>query len=309
MIRLAPILRGRAMLGWCGMRKVNRSSLRSLTGSSLRSLTGSLTGSSIAGLRAFRRGLGWMVLAAIALAPPAALAQVPAVTDSGVFVVFDHDQPIAHERWHYQMMGDSIVVTALAERTLEDETHQRHAFRKAMLLVVDRHDLGLMRYLSTQTFDGRTDVRGILPGDTVMTYYRESDTGGKGDRLVQPPGRLFVLDSQLFTLFDVMGRSVASREFHSRPIQLLALGADTLTAPVATLTRAAGDSLAGDRRTRLVRYGLDDESLHFDFWTDPEGRLVRFEHAPSGLRVERLTEPARAARAVRRKPARRARKP
>jgi hypothetical protein len=241
----------------------------------------------------------------LAVAAPAR-AEVAAPADSGLFVVFDHDQPVAHERYAYSFTGDSIVVTARAERTFVDDQGQHHPFFKVMLLVVDRNDLGLVRYVSTQTFQGHTDLRGLLPGDTVMSFYREFDGGGTGDRVVQPPGRLFVLDSQLFTLFDVLGRSVAAREFRSRPIQLLALRRDTLTTPVATLTRAPGDSLAADG-TRLVRYGLDDGDVHFDFWSDPQGRLVRLEHAPSGLRVERAVIARPGAAAGRRgAPARRA---
>jgi len=247
------------------------------------------------GMRALHRLSALAILAvfpALLAVPRPARAGATAPPDTGLFVIFDHDEPVAHEKWRYDVMGDSLVVSALAQRTFVDESGQRHEFSKAMLLVADLHDLGLMRYESTQRFAGHTDTRGILPGDTVMTYYRERDGGGASDRLVQPPGRLFVLDSQLFTLFDILGRSVAGKDFRTRPVQLVALGTDSLATPVATLTRVTGDSLAAGGRERLTRYGLDDASIHFDLWTDPQGRLVRLEHVPSGLRVERAAVPA-----------------
>src|SRR5206468_8172694 len=121
-------------------------------------------------------------------------------------------------------------------RQFQDDKGQRHPFVKTMLLVVDAQDLGLMRYLSNQEFRDHKAVRGLLPGDTVMTYYDEYDGVGGADRLVQPPGRLFVLDPQMFTLFDVLCRSLAGKQFETRHVQLLTMAPDSLSMPMATVT-------------------------------------------------------------------------
>jgi len=232
-----------------------------------------------------------------ALAPPPVRAQAPAPSDSSQLVVFEHDQPVAHERNYYTNMGDSIVVEAETTRQFTDDKGQRHPFRKTMVLAVDSHDLGLIRYFSNQEFDGHRINRGVLAGDTSMTYYIELDGGGNADRVVQPPGRLFVMDSQMFSLFDVMCRSVVDKTFEMRRIQVIALTTDSLAAPLATLTSAGWDTLRfGKTTVRTRHYAFEDPSARFELWADAKGRLVLLTHAESGLRVERVPDEAPRAR-------------
>ena len=238
-----------------------------------------------------------------ALIPAPARAQV-AAADSGRLIVFDGDIPIAHERFSFQFQGDSLLLTAVSERRLQDEQGQRHLFRKTMLLVADSRDFGLRRYFSVQEFQGRKTTRGLVPGDTSITYYVEYDGLGEADRLVQPPGRLYVLDSSLFSLFEVLCRGLAGRTFTTRPVQMLAL-TDTMTTPLATVTMLRPDTLrwaGGSVATRHYRF--EDESAVFELWADSRGRLVRLTHSASALHVER--EPDAPAPAPRRKAARRA---
>jgi len=232
-------------------------------------------------------------LAALALAAAVttARAQAVAADDSGMLVIFDKDVPVANEHYRYQYMGDSLVISSTTQRQFQDEKGRRHAFTKRMVLVVDSHDLGLQRYTSQQEFNGHTAVRGLLPGDTVMTYFTEIDGGGSADRVVQPPGRLFVLDQQMFTLFDVLCRSLAGKEFASRRVQLVALAPDSLAMPPATVTVGKPDTLKqGSARTPARRYALEDQGVRFDLWADAHGRMLRMANEPSGLSVERVPE-------------------
>jgi hypothetical protein len=243
---------------------------------------------------AVRRAMTLAVLAAVALAAavPTARAQVIADSDSGMLVIFDKDVPVANEHYRYQYMGDSLMIAATTQRQFQDEKGQRHPFTKHMVLVVDSHDLGLQRYTSSQEFNDHKAVRGLLPGDTVMTYFTEIDGAGTADRVVQPPGRLFVLDQQLFTLFDVLCRSLASKVFVSRRVQLVALAPDSLAMPLATITVGKPDTLQqGSRRTPARRYVLEDQGVRFDLWADAHGRMLRLVNEPSGLSVERVPEP------------------
>jgi len=226
----------------------------------------------------------------VALHPArAAGAPVAAAVDSGQLVVFENDLPVATERNVFQNMGDSLVVVATTRRDFLDEHGTRHPLRKSMMLVVDSRDLGLIRYLSTQDFDDHQIVRGLIPGDTSMTYYIEMDGGGNADRVVQPPGRLFVMDSQLFTLFDVLARSLAHKTFTSRRVQVLALQPDSLASPLATVTALGADTLVVGRSKQAVKhFAFEDQSARFELWADAQGRLVRLSHAESGLRVERV---------------------
>jgi hypothetical protein len=245
-----------------------------------------------------RTGLPLILLAALPLAviAPAARAQVAAGVDTGAFVVFDHDVPVATEHYRYLPMGDSLVIASNIERKFQDEKGVRYVFTKRMVLVVDAHDLGLQDYTSSQEFHGHKVVRGLLPGDTVMTYFTEIDGAGNADRIVQPPGRLFVLDQQLFTLFDVLCRSLAGKEFVSRRVQLVALAPDSLTMPLATLTTGNPDTLlVGSRRVPARRYALEDGAVRFELWADARGRMLRMANEPSGLSIEHVPDPQPAA--------------
>jgi hypothetical protein len=235
--------------------------------------------------------LGWLATLWLAVRVPAASAQEPAGVDSGMFVVLDHETPVANEHFRYQTMGDSLMIASNIERQFLDEKGQRYPFRKRMVLVVDAHDLGLQRYTSNQEFQDHKTVRGLLPGDTVMTYFTEIDGAGTGDRVIQPPGRLFVLDQQLFTLFDVLCRSLAGKEFVSRRVQLVTLAPDSLSLPLATITAGKPDTLQmGSRRLPARRYALEDQGVRFDLWTDARGRMLRMANEPSGLSVVRVPD-------------------
>jgi hypothetical protein len=232
-----------------------------------------------------------LVAVALLLAP-AAHAQVPAKADSGLLVIFQGLTPVAHERYTYQVDGDSIMVTAVHRRQVVDDQQSKHTFEKSMLLVVDARDLGLRRYLSNQHFRDRAVTRGLIVTDTVFTYYTEVDGVGDATRIALPPGRMFVFDSALFTLFDVICRSLKGKEFETRRMQLAEMSPDSLLLPMATITQARADTLAIEgRRVPVRRYRLDDAGVQFDLWADRDGRMMQMRHEESGLRVERVVEP------------------
>jgi hypothetical protein len=249
-----------------------------------------------------------LLIAALALAPlaPPAHAQIAAKADSGTLIIYDGSMPIANERYLIQTIGDSLVVSATHHRKLLDEQGQQHVFTKNMLLVADSRDLGLLHYNSVQEFQGHTAKRQLQFTDTVLTYFHDVDENGQSDFLGTPPGRLFVLDSQMFTLFDVLCRSLASKQFTSRRVQLLALFPDSLDMPVATITLARPDTLrSGARRTVARHYQLEDANTRYELWADTSGRMLRMTHPMSGLSVELLAEESKPVRPRRRPPARR----
>ena len=248
------------------------------------------------------RLLGVTLGFAAAALPMRASAQPLAPPDSATYVVFEYGTPVGNERSAFQNYGDSIVVSSETKRQFLDEKGGRHQYSKTMVLVVDARDLGLLRYVSGQRLDGSTITRGLIPGDTAMTYYRELDGAGSADRVVQPPGRLFVMDSQMFALFDVLCRSLVGKRFTTRRVQMLALQPDSLATPLATVTAAAEDTLQlGRLRITARHYTLEDPSARFDLWADRQGRLLRLTHDPSGLRVERVPDQVVAPAAARKR--------
>jgi len=225
------------------------------------------------------------LLAALALPVVARADSAP--PDSGRFIVFQGDMPVANEKFIFQFQGDSLTLTSVAQRTMQDEQGQRHPYEKYMVLVADARDLGLQRYHSIQKFQGNTIQRGLVPGDTSISYYVEENGGGEGFRLVQPPGRLYVMDSPMFSLFEVVTRGLSGKTFTTRRMQLLALS-DSMTTPLATVTALQPDTLKmGSKRLPVRRYRFEDMSASFELYADSRGRLIRLVHELSGLHVER----------------------
>ncbi len=238
------------------------------------------------------RALVLLGLAALFVAPTAHAQPRTALADTGRLIIFQGDAPVARESFWFTVMGDSLFVVAVNERQLQDDQGQRHPFKKTLTMVVDARDFGLLRYTSSQEFQGHVTTRGLVPGDTSITYYEEFDGAGNAMRLVQPPGRLFVMDGQLFSLFEVLCRSLADKTFTSRRVQLLTL-ADSMATPLATITQGKRDTLAfGNRRIPTRRYTFEDPTARFELWADARGRLLRLVHEPTGLHVVREPEAA-----------------
>ena len=66
-------------------------------------------------------------------------------------------------------------------------------------------------------------LRGITVHDTTLTSYREVRESGSGETYARPPGRLFVVDGQVFVLFDVMLRSLHGKMIGQRPLSVVVL--------------------------------------------------------------------------------------
>jgi hypothetical protein len=124
-------------------------------------------------------------------------------------------------------------------------------------------------------------------GDTLFTLYREYDGRGQGDRLVLPPGRMYVMDSRLYSLFELLLLSLKGQTFQQRPVFVLALG-DRDTLVEATVARGGRDTLRiGGQPTVTTRWRLTQGPVTLDLWTDAQGRLMRIAHPPTRLVVER----------------------
>lgn len=238
---------------------------------------------------AFVLALSLLFAAPVTGAPPTS----PASIDSGRLIVLDRGTPVGYEDFEYERHGDSLIVSGLHTRTLREPDGSTVKWVKKFGLVVDARDFGLRQYTSNEEVAGRLTVRGVVPGDTAMTVYTERDGGGSAERLVQPPGRLFVMDPPLFTLFDVICRNVSAQSLSRRPVELVTLGEKPATAR-ATMSAAGPDTIRwGGKRMISKRYVLSDDQGSFHAWVSPEGRMLRLLHEASGLEVLREEPPAR----------------
>jgi hypothetical protein len=228
------------------------------------------------------------------LAAPFAAPARAQVLDQGTFKLYQGDRALGAETFTFEGTPESLVVRARQNLVLPtsqgDET-----LDKAADLLLSRSDYMLRQYQSNRNFRGRELVRALVIADTHYVAYREGEGRmGTGDARVLPPGRLFVMDSQLATLFDLIVRSVHGQAFESRPINLLALG------PRDTMLEAS----VVERGTETIRWGARPVAAHkleivadsrttFTAWAGAKGELLRLTEPVSGLRIEREAPPVK----------------
>jgi len=225
------------------------------------------------------------VVAAAIVATPGASRS--GVIDQGSFKIYRHDRALGAEAFEIFESNDSLLVRARQYLTLPTPEGDQPLERAADLLV-SRIDFSLRGYSSTRTFMGATTKRGLALADTHYVAYRESERGGEGESRVLPAGRLYVMDAQLVTLFDLICRSFHSRSLENRALNLLALGprdtlleARSIVLPNETIRWGAKPVVA--RKLQIVA----DTQTTFTLWMGAQGQMLRLTEPAGGLRAER----------------------
>jgi hypothetical protein len=229
---------------------------------------------------------------AASIAAPALVAALAAgahcdVVDKGSFKLFLKDRALGAETFEIVDAQDSMIVRSRQFLTVPTADGDL-PLEKGADILVSREDFSLRQYQSTLKFRGATITRALVIADTHYVAYREGAGLGDAESRVLPPGRLFVMDSQLITLLDLLCRSLHGSSWETRPIHLLALG------PRDTLLDARAFSLG----TETIRWGskpvvahklqlVADSHTTFTLWTSPLGQLLRLGEPVTGLRVER----------------------
>lgn len=226
-----------------------------------------------------------ILTAAALLASPAPASS--ADLDKGSFKIFHHEKALGAETFEIREQQDSLLVSASQYLSIPSSQGEDPVQRTAQV-VVRRTDFTMREYRSSRTRRGTSTSRGLVLADTHYVAYREDQRGGVGESRVLPPGRLYVMDSQLITLFDLLCRSFHARSFTSRPINLLALGPrDTLLAAEATVlpseTIRWGAKPVVARKLQIVA----DSRTTFTLWVGAQGQLLRLSEPVGGLRAER----------------------
>lgn len=222
------------------------------------------------------------------LGAPFAASVHAQILDQGTFKLYQGTRSLGRETFTFEGTPESLIVRA-RQKLLLPTSQGEESLGKAVDVLLGRRDYMLRQYQSNRSFRGRELIRALVIADTHYVAYREGEGRmGTGDARVLPPGRLFVMDSQLATLFDLIVRSVHGQTFESRPINLLALG------PRDTMLEAS----VVERGTETIRWGAKPVAAHkldivadsqttFTVWAGAKGELLRLTEPVSGLRVER----------------------
>lgn len=227
-------------------------------------------------------------LAACATAAHAALRIDPLFNDLGSFKVYFGDRLLGTEKFSFEPRGDSVLVFSNVDEQLPTPQGAQHLDKK-MLMTIKAIDSNLLAYQSEQAFVGERVLRGITVHDTTLTTFREVDGKGVGDTYERPPGRMFVVDAQVFTLFDVMLRSMHGKmEIGERPLSVIVLGAprDSLM-DIQFRPGDIGTVEVDGRRRSARQVTLSDGTSEFTAWVAPAGHMLRLDQPATGMRIER----------------------
>lgn len=210
-----------------------------------------------------------------------------AVVDSGTFRISLRDKTLGTERFAYQTSGDSLVLTSWT-RELVPGVDGADTLEKTMMLVTKADDYDVRNYQSSQSFLGQTLHRGIVMQDTAYTSYKQINDAGTGDVMVRPPGRVYILDPQVFSLYDFICRNLHGREFTRRDLAMLALGArDTFY--VAKATDLGRETIRWASRPVAARkIHIAEGTTEYFMWISDRGHLLRLSQPAFGMVVERM---------------------
>ena len=230
-------------------------------------------------------------------AVPAAFGASPAVLDSGTFVVRQGARTLGSETFKAVANGDRLTLTSTVSQQVPTPDGDVK-LEKTMELVVSRFDFGLKTYKSNQKFRDHELGRGVSVAETTIAVYREIDQSGTGNVLALPPGRLFLIDPMLFTLFEYMCLSLHGHTFDTRPVTVLVLGpTDSLLE--ARVTDLGTETIRwGQQSVRARKLRIGDDQTSFEAWVGPAGGLLRLELPGQELRVEREAPPVKKKRSA-----------
>lgn len=223
--------------------------------------------------------------------PGTAPQAVYGAVDKGLYRVSVGGRPVGTEAFTFTIHFDSLYINSEYTQALRGGD----TLRKSQMLVVRHFDNDLIYYKSNLSIPGRAEViRGITVGDTVLTTYRESELGGEGLTHLKPGGRLFALEANAYSLFDLLFRELAIRRgWEQRPVNLLMLGnQDTILTGAA---RSLGPQTVkwGGTRLEARKFSVTDGRVEIFAWIGPKGYLLRLEQPEMGLIVEREPPPVK----------------
>jgi hypothetical protein len=226
------------------------------------------------------------------LAAPAARAGD--TVDQGSFQLYLGQRALGAETFEYTTTQDSLVVRA-RQSLVVPTSHGDERLEKGADILIGRSDMGMRAYQSSRQFRGMKQVRALVFADTHYVAYREGDGQiSTGDSYPLPPGRLFVMDSQVMTLLDLICRSLNGESFERRPINLLALGpVDTMLE--ATVVSRGAETISWGGKP-VVTHKLDiiaDSRITFTAWVGPRGQMLRLIEPVTHLRVTRDPPPVK----------------
>ena len=238
--------------------------------------------------RRLRHALATLAVAAL-LAPALVHAQ-DFVPDQGVYRVYQNDRVLGDERVTFEQRGDSLVVVSVVQQQLPHPDGKVDTLAKNSALVLSIRDGSLRGYQSYDVLNGDVLNRVLSMSDMTYTSYRQSAAGGFGDTYARPPGRIYVVDPQVFALFDVLCRDMHAQRFDERTVTLLYITARDTAVDARVKRLGTGPFKVGKETVIAEKFSITDPWSTFLAWVAPDGRMLRLMLPAVGLRVDREPE-------------------
>ncbi len=207
--------------------------------------------------------------------------------DQGTYRIYQQDHLLGTEHVTFEQRNDSSLVISRIDQMLPRPGSPPDTLSKNAVLLVSSRDGSLRGYQSHETLNHDNLSRTLSMSEETYTSYRQSSVGGFGDTYVRPPGRIYVVDPQVFCLFDVICRDMHAQNFDERPITMLYITAKD-TAVDGRVRRLGKESLKLGAQTVVAeKFEIKDPWSDFYAWVSPSGRMLRLTLPALGLRVER----------------------
>ena len=239
-------------------------------------------------LRSFRRLLPLLVLAASFTAARADTQGF--VPDDGVYHVYQNGQLLGDEHITFEQHSDTLVVMSLVGQRLPRPGAVADTLFKSSTLVLGMRDHALRGYTSYEQLNGDALTRALSMSDTTYTSYRQTSTGGFGDTFSRPPGRIYIVDPQVFVMFDVLCRDMHAQKFDERRITLLYVTARDTAVDGRVKRLGKGPIRLGGQTIAAEKFSITDPWSEFLVWVASDGRMLRLGLPAMGLRVDRDPE-------------------
>jgi hypothetical protein len=235
--------------------------------------------------------LAFLVLG-LCLSGPIPAAHAVDILDSGTFEVYQGDRALGTETFAFERHSDSLFIHCQVRQEIPSPNGTL-SLEKSMRLLTKEFDGALVLYESIQTVNEQRLVRAIVPTDTAMTVYREDDRAGEGHTIVRPPGKIYIIDPQLFTLFDIICRELGSREFTERRIQMFVLAAADTTVDAIVTDMGKETIRWGAKPVQARKLRIGDTTSEFFAMVGPQGYMLQLLQPSTGLRVVRKAQDVR----------------
>ena len=226
-------------------------------------------------------------VAALALLAPTAGHAGHFIPAQGVYHVYQNDHLLGTENVTFEQRSDSAVVISIVRQKLPLPDGRLDTLTKTSTLILSVRDGGLRDYSSFEVLNGDVLTRILSVADTTYTSYRQSLKGGFGDTYARPPGRIYVIDPQVFAMFDVLCRDMHAQRFEERPVTLLYVTARDTAVEASVKRLGSGAFKFGKETLTAEKFSVTDPWSEFLLWTAPDGRMLRLMLPAVGLRVDR----------------------